>query len=117
MAYYHVRYSILPQAGSTEEKEEWINTEEDVNGDELKDLLIRSNRCDISLILCLQTTREDYDCRRLWPPVALTQNEVDENSLSFWNSDERSRTNKKMRDDSSKTEDRFRNVDDPGPLL
>ncbi len=67
-------------------------------------------------IICLEISHADYLRLKRHPPL-LTRYEIDAKNLVAWNLDEGGRANRKLQSDGLKTDERYRNFDEPAPLL
>ncbi|HUQ66573.1 MAG TPA: hypothetical protein VM101_10475 [Flavitalea sp.] len=71
MEYYHLRYNIYPDPGFPVEKESWISISSEFNEQQVKLLLITQHQLNVSLIVCSNICKEEYDVSMAKAPVAL----------------------------------------------
>jgi hypothetical protein len=118
MIFYHIRYNTYPSNAAPVEKDEWLAFSTPHNEQQLKRLLIDRSRTDISIILHRLVCEQEYNDRVADASRLLKeQAEVDLNNLNEWNLDLPTRVRKTLNDQDAESDNRFRNIDKPPPLL
>lgn len=116
--YYHLRYNIYPAPGFPVEKEEWMAVTRKYNEQQLKQLLVARYETNVTLILLASVCREEYDfnsSRTLTMASNRLQLSID--NVNDWRQAGPSNMLKKLNEDSELADDRYRNIDEPAPLL
>lgn len=116
MTCYHIRYNIYPVHGAPVEKEEWLSFETKCNEQQVKRLLIDKCGLDVSIILYQVIGEQQY--RDNAALVLLRDKErIEINNVNEWRLAIPFNMLKKLNADAADTNDRYRNVDEPHPLL
>ena len=118
MISYHIRYNIYPLHAAPVEKEEWLTFNTKHNEQQLKRLLIDKWGLDVSIILHQVIGDEQYRDRAAETILVRQHKErVDVHNLSEWHIALPASVRKKLNDDAAETNSRYRNIDQPPPLL
>src|SRR5215212_4509808 len=118
MTYYHLRYNIYPDPGFPVEKESWISLSSDFNEQQVKLLLITQHQSNVSMIVCSNICKEEYDSKVPSKPVVLNkQMQMDFNNIKEWRLSKPSYILKSLNNAADATEVRYRNISEPDPLL
>ena len=118
MVCYHIRYNIYPLHAAPVEKEEWLTFNTKHNEQQLKRLLIDKYGLNVSIILHQVIGEEQYlDRAAETILVRKNKDQVDFNNLKEWRIAVPENIRKKLNDDAAETDNRYRNIDQPPPLL
>jgi hypothetical protein len=118
MICYHVRYNVYPLSAAPVEKEEWLTFNTTHNEQQLKRLLIDKCGLNVSIILHQVIAEEQY-LGRAAETILVRKNKdlVDVQNLKEWQIAMPAHIRKKLNDDASEIDNRYRNIDQPPPLL
>ena len=118
MISYHIRYNIYPLHAAPEEKEEWLTFNTKHNEQQLKRLLIDKCGLDVSIILHQVIGEQQYRDRAAEIILVRKNKErIDIHNLKEWRIATPANIRKKLNDDEAETDNRYRNIDHPPPLL
>jgi hypothetical protein len=118
MNYFHVRYNSFPVLPATSAcYEEWISTDDANSCNELKPILRSRNNADVTVTFCHQITLDDFTNKRQMPPALITKVQLDAKNLTLWNLDELGRVSRKLYNEGLKSDQTYRNINKPDPLL
>jgi hypothetical protein len=118
MTCYHIRYNIYPLHGAPVEKEEWLSFKTKCDEQQVKRFLIDKCGLNVSIILHQVIGEEQYRDKTGDPLVLLKNKErIDVKNLHEWRLAIPFNILKKLNDDAAETDDRYRNIDKPPPLL
>jgi hypothetical protein len=118
MVCYHIRYNIYPLSSAPIEKEEWLTFNTKHDEQQLKRLLIDKYGLNVSIILHQVIAEEQYHDRAA-DAILLRKNkdDVDIQNLKDWRIAMPENIRRKLNDDADETDNRYRNIDQPPPLL
>jgi hypothetical protein len=118
MVCYHIRYNIYPLHSAPVEKEEWLTFYTKHNEQQLKRLLIDKFGLNVSIILHQVIGEEQY-LDRAAESILLRKNKdgIDLQNLKEWRTAIPANIRKKLNSDAVETDNRYRNINQPPPLL
>ena len=118
MVCYHIRYNIYPLNAAPVEKEEWLTFNTKHNEQQLKRLLIDKWGLDVSIILHQVIAKEQYLDRAAESILVRKKKDLkDIQNLKEWRIAMPANIRKKLNNDAAETDTRYRNIDQPPPLL
>lgn len=117
MVSYHIRYNIYPVHAAPVEKEEWLTFNTRQNDQELKRFLIDRCGLDVCIIMHQVVREEQIDHAAATLLERQNKNRIDLHNLKEWQIAKPANIRKKLNDDAAEIHNRYRNIDQPPPLL
>jgi hypothetical protein len=118
ISYYHLQYKLHRSADVPIEKEEWIAVSKKYSPDQMKQLLIVRHQMDVTLVSMSVIPKDEYDRGHSELSVETGKKvELSKMRVRGWNLANRSHILKTLDQDSKASDDMYRNIPKPPPLL
>lgn len=118
ISYYRLQYKLHPSDDVPIEKEEWLAVSKKYSQDQMKQLLMVRHQMDVTLIYMSAIAKDEYDRGHSELSVETGKKvELSKMRVKGWNLANRSHILKTLDEDSKASDNKYRNIPKPPPLL